>query len=72
MAHAVQALTEADPSNTILSVDGVGAFDLVSRGAMMSGLLREAEPCCLSSANFTGDRPVTFWDDEDGQVHEIV
>ena len=40
VAHAVQALTEADPSNTILSVDGVGAFDLVSRGAMMSGLLR--------------------------------
>ena len=41
VAHAVQALTEADPSNTILSVDGVGAFDLVvSRGAMMSRLLR--------------------------------
>ena len=32
VAHAVQALTEADPSNTILSVDGGGAFDLVSRG----------------------------------------
>ena len=40
VAHAVQALTEADMSNTILSVDGVGAFDLVSRGAMMSGLPR--------------------------------
>ena len=62
MAQAVQALTADDRSNTILSVDGVGAFDFVSRGAMMSGFLRmggAAGPCCLSSANFTGDRPFT-------------
>ena len=38
IAHALQALTEANPEATILSVDGIGAFDLVSRGAMLQGL----------------------------------
>ena len=31
MSHALQSLTDLDESATILSVDGVGAFDLVSR-----------------------------------------
>ena len=35
IAHALQALTEANPDATILLVDGIGAFDLVSRGAML-------------------------------------
>ena len=38
VAHALQSMTELDDSATILSVDGVGAFDLVSRNAMMQGL----------------------------------
>ena len=38
IAHALQALTDLDPSTTILSIDGVGAFDLISRGAMLQGL----------------------------------
>ena len=73
VAHAVQALTEADPSNTILSVDGVGAFDLVS-GAMMSGLLRmDGGGAVLPFVRQFYGRPSSYlWDDEDGQVHEIV
>ena len=31
VAHAVQALTEQHPDATILSIDGEGAFDLISR-----------------------------------------
>ena len=38
IAHALQALCEQDPNATILSVDGIGAFDLVSHGAMLQGL----------------------------------
>ena len=38
VAHAVQALTDVDGRATILSIDGIGAFDLVSRGAMLEGL----------------------------------
>ena len=31
-------LSNLDPGATVLSVDGVGAFDLISRGAMLQGL----------------------------------
>ena len=39
VSHALQSLTDLDESATILSVDGVGAFGLVSRKAMFQGLL---------------------------------
>ena len=39
VSHVLQTLTDLDPSATILSVDGVGAFDLVSRNAMLQGLM---------------------------------
>ena len=40
MAHIVQGLTDLDADTTLLSVDGIGAFDLVSRAAMTRGLLK--------------------------------
>ena len=39
VAHVLQTLTDVDPSATILSVNGIGAFDLLSREAMLRGLL---------------------------------
>ena len=38
VAHALQALTEADPTATVTSLDGVSAFDLISRRAMLESL----------------------------------
>ena len=38
VGHAIQALTDLHPDSTVLSVDGIGAFDLVSREAMLLGL----------------------------------
>ena len=32
IAHALQGLTEMDPRATVTSIDGVSAFDLISRG----------------------------------------
>ena len=40
MAHGLKALTEADPLATVVSIDGIGAFDLVSLRSMMQGLSR--------------------------------
>ena len=37
--HALQALTSLDENATVVSIDGVGAFDLISRNAMVSGLM---------------------------------
>ena len=39
VAHILQAVTEKDERATIVSVDGLGAFDLVSRKAMLQGLM---------------------------------
>ena len=36
--HMVQMLTELNPRQTVVSVDGIGAFGLVSRNAMLHGL----------------------------------
>ena len=38
VAHILQVLTELDEEATVVSVDGIGAFDLISRNAMMLGL----------------------------------
>ena len=38
IAHALQALTELDPESTITSIDGISAFDTMSRKAMLDGL----------------------------------
>ena len=38
IAHALQFLTELDPEATALSIDGISAYDLISRKAMLSGL----------------------------------
>ena len=39
VAHIAQAMTDLDPTTTLLSVDGIGAFDLISREAMLQGLM---------------------------------
>ena len=38
VAHTIQALCQADPELTLTSLDGVSAFDLISRRAMLEGL----------------------------------
>ena len=39
MRRAHCPLTDLDANATLLSVDGIGAFDLISRSAMLQGLL---------------------------------
>ena len=40
VAHMLQSLTDLNPEVTVTSIDGVGAYDLISRSAMLAGLLR--------------------------------
>ena len=40
VAHILQTLTDQDGQATVLSIDGIGAYDLISRSAMLEGLLR--------------------------------
>ena len=39
MAHILQTLTDVDERATIVSIDGIGAYDLISRNATLQGLL---------------------------------
>ena len=73
IAHALQGLTELDPRATVTSIDGVSAFDLISRGAMMTGLLRvEGGSAALPFVRmFYGAPSEYLWEDSCGTVHRI-
>ena len=65
-AQVLQTLTDVDPSATILSVDGIGAFDLVSREAMLRG--KSALPFVRQ---FYGSVSTYLWQDDEGIVHDV-
>ena len=73
VAHSLQTTCEADPELTITSVDGVSAFDLISRRAMLERL-GNVEGClaALSFVHMFNGRPSTYvWEDADGTVRTI-
>ena len=73
VAHILQHLTDLDPLATIVSVDGIGAFDLVSRNAMLRGLLSVGDGGKVLPfvRMFYGQRSIFLWEDEVGDVHDI-
>ena len=50
IAHVIQTLIGIDEEATVVSIDGVGAFDSISRNGMLVGTRS-----CLSSDNFVDD-----------------
>ena len=74
VAHAIQTLTDLDSRATVLSIDGIGAFDLISRGAMLDGLLQSVEggdAALPFVRQFYGTPSQDLWEDDDGFVHII-
>ena len=73
LARAIRAATEWNPRATVLSIDGVGAFDHVRRRAMLSGLYdNPALQGVLPYARAFYSMPSTYtWTDDHGVVHEI-
>ena len=72
IGHALQFLTQRDPSATITSTDGIGAFDTISRTAMMSGLA-EVDPSVLPFVRlFYGSKSRYLWEDNEGNCHTIA
>ena len=68
VSRLLRAATEACPRATVLSVDAVGAFDHVSRDAMLGGLLarRELHPFSSPSLGdfYSSPSVYTWWDDD--------
>ena len=73
LAHVLKEFTETDPQATIVSIDGVVAYDSISRKAMLEALIAmlggsEALPFVRS---FCGQPSRYLWEDECGEVHHI-
>ena len=73
IAHMLQARTDLDDRATVLSIDGIGVFDLVSRESMLRGLLRvEGGDSVLPFVRQFYASPSSYiWQDEHGIVHDV-
>ena len=72
IAHVLQAITELDPNATVLSIDGIGAFDLISRGSMLQGLHNVAPSALPFVRQFCGSPSKHLWEDDSGTAKERV
>ena len=73
VAHILQTLTDLDPEATVMSIDGVGAYDLISRNATHEGVLRmEGGDQILPFVRcFCGSPSTSLWEDEMGVIQHI-
>ena len=72
LGHAVRAATEANPQATVLTIDGVGAYDHVHRSAMMVKLLEiPGLRGLLPFVRSTYGQPCYKWTDAKGVRHDI-
>ena len=72
-AHFLRAATEMRDDATIVALDGVGAYDHVSRAEMFRALLGNASlaPLLPYARTFYGRTSRYVWYDDDGVSHEI-
>ena len=73
IAHALQGLTELDPHATVTSVDGISAFDMISRQSMLEGLrqLPVGNTVLPFVRLFYGRQSRYLWEFDDGEIHYI-
>ena len=73
VAHALQASTALDPNLTVLSIDGISAFDSISRASMLKGLVSlPAGPAALGFVKcFYGRRSHYLWTDDENVTHSV-
>ena len=74
VVHAITAATERDTTNTVLSIDGIGAYDTISRGAMLNALqeVPEANRCSPFVHMFYSQPSTYVWHDNAGRPHTIT
>ena len=73
VGHAIRAATDADHEATVLSIDGVGAYDHVNRSVMLSKLLEipSLQPL-LPFVRAANSEPTRYkWQDDEGHRHDI-
>ena len=73
VTHIVQAMTSEDREATILSIDGIGVHDLVSRNAMFRGVadMVDGDKLVPFMRLFYGSPSTFLWEDDEGTVHHV-
>ena len=73
VAHMLRAATDASWQRTVVSVDGVGAFDHILRSQMLGGLASNPDLApLLPFARMAYGRMSTYvWYDDEGTCHEV-
>ena len=73
LARAVRIATEASGRTTVLSIDGVGAYDHISRSCMLQGLQSDPILATLSPyvRQFYGEPSEYLFYDAEGEAHHI-
>ena len=74
VTHVIRAATDINDRTTIVSVDGIGACDSISRNSMLEGLHRmvDGDQMMLFVRLFYGSPSVCLWEDDMGDTHEIM
>ena len=74
VAHILQSSTELDENATIVSVDGIGAYDNISRRAMLQGVLRmpSGDRILPFLKQFYSSPSTYIWEDDMGTQHEVT
>ena len=69
VAHALKALTDLDERATVLSIDGSGAFDLISCVSMLDGLrsIEGGDSILLFVLQFYGNPSSFLWEDDEAR-----
>ena len=67
-------MTDLDEDATIVSIDGIGAYDLISRQSMLDGLvaMENGDKLLPFVRSFYGAPSTYLWEDEMGTTHEIL
>ena len=72
VAHVIQGLCEVNPDSTVMSIDGLSAYDQISRAAMMDGLYSPLRRQGHSVRVDVGSPSKYIWEDGEGVEHSVL
>ena len=73
VAHVIQGLSELNPDPTVMSIDGISAYDQISRAAMLDGLYSHCRGETIPFVRMFYGSPSTYvWEDAEGVEHSIL
>ena len=72
VGHAIRAMTDLNSRATVLSVDGIGAYDHVLRSSMLGKLLEVPLRALIPFVRTAYAQPTSYeWEDQHGSRHQI-